>query len=264
MMKMRRRKAAVCCLALMLIALVACIVTWPTGAGNANEKAAGEVKPQGDPDEPVSEGTQRFHAQLLEIARTYKHYGRVDDEARWAPFLCRMPMPSVARFSASDEIDSHGRKLYFLFAKDRSSYVGKPKTPVSVGQVIVKESWLPVEVNKKKELNPWKDAVHETVKLDPAVRKKNPLAGDQGAYLPYATNDGKLYHATKQAGLYVMYKTDKTTPGTDNGWVYGTITADGKKVTAAGAIQSCMACHQEAPRDRLFGLRSGQHPQASK
>ena len=258
MTRVHRRKSVACCLTLMLIALVVCIVTWSTDAGFAYEKSEGEVEPQGDPDEPVSDGTQQFHARLLKIARTYKHYGRVDDEARWAPFLCRMPMPSVARFSTSDENDSHGRKLYFLFAKDRSSYVGKPKAPVSIGQVIVKESWLPVEVNEKKELHPWKDSVHEAVKLDPTVRKKNPLAGDQGAYLPYTTKDGKLYRATKQAGLFIMYKTDSATLGTDNGWVYGTVTSDGKKVTAAGAIQSCMACHQEAPHDRLFGLRSGQ------
>ena len=51
-----------------------------------------------------------------------------------------------------------------------------------------------------------------------------------------------------------MYKTDPKTPGTDEGWVYGTVTADGKKVTAAGRVQSCINCHQDARNDRLFGI----------
>jgi hypothetical protein len=46
---------------------------------------------------------------------------------------------------------------------------------------------------------------------------------------------------------------DPKTPGTDNGWVYGTVTADGKQVTSAGRVKSCMACHQRAPNDRVFG-----------
>jgi hypothetical protein len=52
-----------------------------------------------------------------------------------------------------------------------------------------------------------------------------------------------------------MFKLDPKTPGTDEGWVYGTVTADGKTVTSAGRVASRMKCHQEAPHDRLFGLK---------
>jgi hypothetical protein len=51
-----------------------------------------------------------------------------------------------------------------------------------------------------------------------------------------------------------MFKLEPGTPGTDAGWVYGTVTPDGKQVTSAGRVESCMGCHQDAPHDRLFGL----------
>ena len=34
-----------------------------------------------------------FEAQTLAIAAEYLAWGRVDDELRWAPFLCRQPLP---------------------------------------------------------------------------------------------------------------------------------------------------------------------------
>ena len=37
--------------------------------------------------------------------------------------------------------------------------------------------------------------------------------------------------------------------------MYGTVTADGKKVTSAGRVASCMKCH-ETKATRLFGLPS--------
>ena len=51
-----------------------------------------------------------------------------------------------------------------------------------------------------------------------------------------------------------MFKAPPRTIGTDNGWVYGTVTSDGKTVTSAGRVATCMNCHKEAKHDRLFGL----------
>ena len=114
----------------------------------APNDAKTEKKPARALDEPVSkeENNKAFHAELLKIAAKYKTYGRVDDETRWAPWLCRMPMPSVARFSKSDEEETHGQKLYYLFAKDRWSYISlvpKAKTKPKVGQVIGARSQCP-------------------------------------------------------------------------------------------------------------------------
>jgi len=45
------------------------------------------------------------------------------------------------------------------------------------------------------------------------------------------------------------------TPGTDDGFVYGTVTPDNKRVTSAGRVARCMGCHDNAPHERLFGLK---------
>jgi hypothetical protein len=60
-----------------------------------------------------------------------------------------------------------------------------------------------------------------------------------------------------KAALFVMFKTDAKTAGTDQGWVYGTLSADGKQVTSAGRIESCMGCHENARHDRLLGMPPG-------
>ena len=65
-----------------------------------------------------------------------------------------------------------------------------------------------------------------------------------------------------------MLKFDPKTPNTDNGWVYGTVTPSNEtsangttgekgqfKVTSAGKIASCIACHESAEHDRVFGLK---------
>lgn len=52
-----------------------------------------------------------------------------------------------------------------------------------------------------------------------------------------------------------MMKLDPATPNTDDGWVYATLTPDGKAVTASGRIASCTECHTKAPHERLFGMR---------
>jgi hypothetical protein len=197
----------------------------------------------------ISEPMKPYAKQMLEVAKNYPNYGRVDDEYRWAPWLCRMPDPGQARFSTSKDEDSHGRKLYSVFAKNRESYnllsfaKEKKVIDVPVGQVIVKESWLPEEVKDGKIPHPEQK------------RRKLPDGMEVfESFLPYATRDGKVYKATKIAGLFIMMKTDPKTAETDQGWIYGTVSADLKDVTAIGKIDSCMECHVKATKDRLFGL----------
>jgi len=209
--------------------------------------------------EPWSEEEFRLRERLLAIAAEYVRYGRVDDEARWAPYLCRMPLPAMARFSAADDETGHGQKLYFLFARERAGYVSlgrkEPVRPAfQLGakgdpQVVVKEAWTAEE--------------YEAAKL-PDVRRStrhDPLAARffGGSYYPFAQKNGKTYHAAKKAGLFVMFQADANALGlrqidTDDGWLYGTLTADGKTVTGAGKMKSCIQCHEQAPHGRLFGL----------
>src|SRR5579859_1625580 len=108
----------------------------------------------GDVPETKAVNDKQFHDRLLAIAKDYPSYGRVDDEARWA--LCRAPMPAKAHFSRSSDKNTHGQKLYSLFALNRILYVGsaeanstnldKVQKLSGVEQVIVKESWVPEEM----------------------------------------------------------------------------------------------------------------------
>ena len=189
------------------------------------------VEPDPAQSQTAAENNPAFHARLLELANTYTSYARVDDELHWAPTLCRQPMPSVARRSMSTQDDTHGRKLYFLFARDRAAYLGRDgKTPAFEGQAVVKEAWTVEEVAG--------DTVYD--------KRTSPVL--------YRQEAGKLFHAKERAGLFIMYRTASATPGTDGGWVYGTVTPDGKTVTSAGAVPSCLTCHRQAKHERLFGI----------
>jgi hypothetical protein len=66
--------------------------------------------------------------------------------------------------------------------------------------------------------------------------------------------------STQKNGLFIVMRMGPSTPNSDEGWVYGTVTADGTKVTSAGRVQSCMECHVGAPHERLFGLKSDSSP----
>ncbi len=260
--------SSVLCAGIVGIALSALFAWQRVATADAVGAEPGRGRTAGDSTSVVPERIEpwtgqefRLRQRLLEIASEYRRYGRVDDEARWAPELCRMPFPSIARFSAADGREGHGQKLYFLFARDRAGYVSlhRPKDPIApafqVGakgepQVVVKEAWLPEEHHGKKPPEFPRDVVHDGLVESAALG---------GSYYPYAGKDGKIFRAAKKAGLFVMFQADhKPAAGeareTDDGWLYGTLTADGKTVTAAGKIQSCMECHQQAPHGRLFGL----------
>jgi hypothetical protein len=144
--------------------------------------------------------------------------------------------------SASDDEATHGKKLFAVWAKDVASYGAlsglhlTERDPAQVdatpgaeacSQVIVKEAFDAVEMKPDEQRAP-------------------------GALAP-AEHDGKRYRTGAPHGLFVMFRLDPTTPGTDDGWVYGTLDPKGA-VTAVGRVASCMKCHVEAPHGRLFGL----------
>lgn len=190
----------------------------------------------GDQPEPSP-----FDKQLQAVAKEYKSYRPVDSDLRWAPTSCIAPIrgdrskPGQARLSASKDDETHGRKIYFLFAKHQRAYLGLAEKPQTEGQAIVKESWTPEEATPEEFKQFQLDAAYNTP-------------------IPFVRLGDKLYKAGKQRELFIMLKLDPKTEGTDQGWVYGTVMPDGKTVTAAGRIESCMGCHAQAKKDRLFGL----------
>jgi hypothetical protein len=202
-----------------------------------------------------------FEGRLLEIARSYESYGMPNEEMRLTEVMCAVA-PSrpiqglttaghVAKASSVPDSSPHGKKLYFLFVKE-PRVVGLPgeTRPVSVepvGQVVVKEAWVPEEVRDGE-----RPAGPGDMRRKLKVRRGGQWVEEEVAFDPYVRRDDRLYRAKEKAGLFIMFKADPGTPGTDEGWVYGTVTPDGKQVTSAGRVESCMGCHRDAPHDRLF------------
>ena len=220
---------------------VRCVVCVILLSGSAVGLAAPPAAGSAEETSPARVNDDRFHSRLLEIAQGYLKFALVEDRPQLAPTLCRAPTRSqlpMPRRSESDEQATHGQKLYFLFAAKADGYLRSASRDNPVGQVLVKESW------NSEPADP------------PDVRKVvRHACGKQ--VLPYTIDAQRQYHrATEQRDLYVMFKLSPDTPGTDQGWVYGTLTPDGRQVTSAGRVESCMECHRQAPRDRLFGLPS--------
>lgn len=184
------------------------------------KSTAPAAKPADPKAKPGVVNDAAFHARLLEIAKEYKSYRVVDAGLRWAPVLCGSGDEGVYQVSAAPAGSVHGQKLYALYAKNPKAYV-TPGEKLKYGFVIVKESWTAREVPEHQS---------DVVK------------------------DGKFYRPDIRSDLFVMAKLDWWTDGTDNGWVYGTVSPDGKTVTSSGKVESCMGCHVKAKNDRLFGL----------
>jgi hypothetical protein len=204
----------------------------PLAPSSPAPNAEGSAPASGEPNDP------RWHPLLRRIAASYTQWMRVDDRARWAPFDCRAPPPVPARLSEAADADAHGGKLYFLYAFDAAAY-GAPATvfhPAATDrldgakQVIVKEAFRPV-------------ALAADAGKHPGGRQWRP-----------AEKEGRQFGPGERHALFVMLELPGRPAGTDEGWIYATLAADGASVTSAGLLPSCMGCHRDAPKGRLFGL----------
>ncbi len=152
------------------------------------------------------------------------------------------PQPTM---STSDHESTHGKKLYFLFAKEIAHYLDQDGSDSPIGQTVVKESWT------SKSAHP------------DARNLRNHACGIR--INPRVTLGEKTLEIGIRKELFVMMKLEKDTPGTDEGWVYGVVTPDGEQVLSAGKAASCMECHVDAKHDRLFGpVLSAGIPQSPK
>jgi hypothetical protein len=184
---------------------------------------------------------------MLQAAAAYRKWGRVDEVPNMAPMLCRAPLPedygkpSQVRLSDADG-SPHDRKLHYLWASDRDAYLGGGEVPV--GFTIVKESWT-VRTLSEPVYHPFdhRGRIHHVTDDWPPVTTTK-------------TADGEILGVDQRSSLYVMTKIGpRDLRGTDQGWVYGTLTPHGATVTSAGRVGQCMTCHESATRGRLFGLR---------
>jgi hypothetical protein len=250
------RPLAIAAAAVLTTALTGCIDESPSQGTQPTSDGASATQSVNDPGGWTD---TRFEERLLEIARSYENYRRVDAECHWSWVACwaRSPLgespPVQAAFSESGDAAPHGQKLYSLFVKEwPDSYLTSDDYTLPagrlnpVGQVVVKEAWFPEEVP---------DGGRPQERITRTIKRRvgDALVDCTDTFIPYAYKDGRLYHAARKTGLFIMCKEDPQTPGTDDGWVYGTVTVDGGRVTSSGRVASCMACHRDAPHDRLFG-----------
>lgn len=130
-------------------------------AGSAPGAVEAAAHPSAEP--PPRDGSRDpFAQELVAAIKDYRQWQRVDEHPGSAPDMCLSwpPHPSeIRRSTAAEEAGSHGRKLYYLYTSDRSSYPSAPvvgaalpapagtKTPIPVGFTIVKESYqsLPLD-----------------------------------------------------------------------------------------------------------------------
>ncbi len=192
--------------------------------GQTSPRILGPDHQDVSPEAAIDEGSPRD--RLAAIARGYAAWGRVDDELRWAPWLCRQPRPSLPRLSAAAS-GGHTQKVYFLYARDRAAYLSRSASRL---QVIVKESWT-----------------HRPVDLTHATQI-------HATHLVARTPEGATVEPDQPAGLFVMMRVDARDPRSDQGWIYGTVSPDGE-VTSSGRIAACVGCHVAAGPGRLFGIR---------
>lgn len=215
-----------CLVIAMTFALLACAAREePAPESGADTQQPESVQPapndiEDQPTEaaPVETEVELWRDQLIEVAGEFRRgYTRLSDDPFWAPTMCRAPMPSGPLLSRATTKKLHGQKLYYLWVKDSTAY---------------------------EYTADFEDAGTLTLKTQPvgqALIKESYHPKEPGSRV-----------AGEAAPLFVMLKLDPSTEGTDNGWVYGTLTPDGKTVTSAGRIEACMDCHG-IQEDRLFG-----------
>lgn len=223
----------------------------------ATDPAAPQVK---DTSPETKREPGPFDAQILEAARVFRSdFTRVSDTAAWVPEACTTIefRPSIQQ-STSRDSDTHGKKLYYLFAKDAADYASVATAAHGGDYSTLQSPYRPDE-----RTMPWKAKIGQTLVKQsfvpervPSVPEKAPTENGALAGIPsdhVVSESGDVYRPGAPAALFIMLKTDPATPGTDEGWVYSTTTPDGKSILSAGMIASCIGCHQHNTRDRLFG-----------
>ncbi|HUY87665.1 MAG TPA: hypothetical protein VMV10_02915 [Pirellulales bacterium] len=227
-------------------ALVAgCLAASLSGCGAAAAPVTASIRPPAASTEPTADSGEpaidrEFAQRLLEIADEYAEYTLADRNSRLANGACFVPGSEFIppQFSEAEEHADHGKKLYFLFARDAAAFSAAGAEGVQpVGQAIVKEAWAAREIRDSHQPAPFEHHSGLPVRL-------------------YAERGGRAFGADRQTELFIMFKLPPDAPGTDSGWVYGTVTADRQRVTSAGRIASCADCHRQSPGDRLFGNES--------
>ncbi|MDE0892635.1 MAG: hypothetical protein OSB14_10680 [Planctomycetota bacterium] len=211
---------------------------------------------------------EKIESDVLAAASSYMDWGGpVDFQLRFGPTLCMIP-PLEPRFSESDLSGPHAEKLYFIHASDASSYAGVDYASEGEGGFLMPDSNFDLE-SRAPSLPEFecdwsqvlvKEAFAPSLYSGEEAELSHPFEGGEPfkSLVQPAERDGEQWVPGEFVGLYLMLRTSRETPGTDEGWVYATVEADGA-VTAYGQIPSCVGCHRRAGSDRMFGLPGVDH-----
>jgi hypothetical protein len=228
--------------------------------GTASAVAADDPKPNpaGPPaapagagsDKPAPGGPTEREKAILDVAGRYTTFRMATPWPMWALASCRALDPTEISGvpSRSDDQRTHGEKLYKLWVSDHDAYlrvsgmeprgdkhpaadakVAPAMASSPVGQTLVKETFQSIAVPKSEEPKP------------------NPYRRD------LVVDGDRAFRQGAPAELFIMTKLDPKTPDTDNGWVYAVVSTDRKSVLRSGRLASCMRCHEQTTRDRLYG-----------
>jgi hypothetical protein len=214
-----------------------------TAAVSASSGAASVLVPSLEEEKkPIND--PRWHETLKMIAISYESDFYRADGTWWSPLDCRAPPPEPAAISAVAASErGHGRKLYTLHIADFDRYAALTNTPIpkerGTGRIGPRAKEFQAIV--KASYDPTQDKSAASTKLYTSIES--------------VTMDGKTFYAGTPKELFIMVQVPGDTKDTDEGWIYGTVSRDGKTVTSSGRVASCVNCHARAPHGRLFGIK---------
>ena len=198
---------------------------------------------------PIEPQPPAFEAEVQEALAGWQEWPVVGDYLRWAVTDCRIPPPPRVQQSQSRDEGTHGQKLYVLRSSHSSEYLdlwsSDQVTPI--GQTLVKQTWIPIEMEG-------------VVTADPLPRFPPGMSDGSGedpweGFHRELIEEGRGWRTGDPGPVFFMHKLAPGTPGTDYGWVYGSMSPEGH-MYEVGAIASCMLCHNGAgTRNRQFGPR---------
>ncbi len=209
---------------------------------------------------PRDEWTNRVRAAVGE----YTTWERVSNDPNMAPYSCRWIPPHGIHQSASRDDSTHGRKLYYLYAKHGAAYktatnfseVYRERPASAVDQILVKQSWAAIPCARPTAKSEVTASMFVTrPEVSPPLVPENVVPANSPDVVEV---NGEFFRAGEFQGLFMMMQVGPPgTPGTDEGWVYASVAADRQTIHEVGLIESCVECHRSAPHGRLFGLPQG-------
>ncbi len=167
---------------------------------------------------------------LLDIVANHKNLTLYNYALKMALVQCSAYKPgdppryrSTVFTSRSDDTSTHGLKVFELYVKNDNAYAYQYSQPQPEGQTLVKATWHSKEI-------------------------QNPAENQR----VLKVNDSVYLQPTTPSEYFIMFKSNNTLYATDEGWIYGIVSEDGKEVINKGLIKSCMSCHDASKHDRML------------